>query len=323
MPSKTPLRSLSQRIEALKERAAALAYVSNGHDGPSDKAKMRLARFLQSEFLPAVAQVEGELVEAPHLEEWAEAVERHRFVALIAFRGSAKSTFCKAVVAHALKEHRRGAYDCVLYSSKLDLARWHLRRLKLYLRELAERWGWRDATQGEAILRYERPGAVFTCEPEGLDAASRGRRADLLVIDDPIDPKKATSMAEVERALEGLQRRILPLLKTDEARVLIAATPIVEGDIVDWVRKNLEFHTIELPALRNGLPTWPEKFSSEELARLQRLVGEKAFRAEYLLEVGAVFDSYLNPEVLEECIARDLWEHGPKSGLVSKGLVLG
>jgi hypothetical protein len=130
---------------------------------PSSSAvpELSLREFLVREFLPAVAAVEGELVEAPHSKELGGAcLERHRFVAIIAFRGSLKSTLAKAVVAHALRSHARGAYDAVYYSATVDLARWHLRRFKLYL-ELAPSWGWRDATAGEAVLRYERPGAIF------------------------------------------------------------------------------------------------------------------------------------------------------------------
>ena len=294
-------KAVREELERLKAVVAALP--SRDGDSSSGLDKMQLARFLTEEFLPAVVAVEGQLLNASHLEEWAEAVEQHRFVALIAFRGSAKSTFLKAVVAHALREHKRGAFDAVYYSAKLDLARWHLRRLKLYLRELAERWGWRDATQGEALLRYERPGAVFTCEPEGLDAASRGRRADLLVVDDPLDPRKLASLADIDRVLDALQRRVLPLLKDSKARVLFAGTPIVKGDVVDWISSNPEFKTIKLPAiLPDGSPAWPSKFSLEELEQLKALMGERAFRTEFLLEPVGATDTYLDPAVIEAAL---------------------
>ncbi len=294
-------KTVQAELERLK---ALLATLPNTLDDSSRELdKMNLARFLAEEFLPAVAAIEGQLLDAPHLEKWAEAVERHRFVALIAFRGSAKSTFLKAVVAHALREHKRGAFDAVYYSAKLDLARWHLRRLKLYLRDLAAKWGWRDATQGEALLRYERPGAVFTCDPEGLDAASRGRRADLLVIDDPLDPRKLASLADIDRVLDALQRRVLPLLKDASARVLVAATPIIRGDVADWVEQNSEFVVLRLPAIReDGSPAWPQKFPLGELERLKALMGEKAFRCEFLLEPAGATDSYLDPNVIDSAI---------------------
>jgi hypothetical protein len=282
------------------ERLKALVPSSSASVPP-----MSLSEFLTREFLPAVAVVEGELVPAPHLKSWAELLERHRFVAIIAFRGSLKSTLAKAVVAHALRSHARGAFDCVYYSATVDLARWHLRRLKLYLTELAPSWGWRDATAGEAVLRYERPGALFTCEPAGLDQASRGRRGNLLVLDDVSDPKKLASMADIGRALEALQRRILPLLKDKSARVLLVGTPLIEGDVISWAEKNPEFVTVRLPAiLPDGSPAWPEKYSRDELERIKRLVGERSFNAEYLLNAVAPTDTFLPPDVVERAILK-------------------
>jgi hypothetical protein len=182
----------------------------------------------------------------------------------------------------------------------VDLARWHLRRLKLYLSDLATRWGWRDATAGEAILRYERPGAIFSCEPAGLDAASRGRRADLLVIDDPCDPRKLASMADIDRSLEALQRRILPLLKSKTARVLLVGTPLISGDVIAWAEQNPEFVTARLPAiLSDGRPAWPQKYDLAELERIKRLVGDKSFNAEYLLQAVSPLDSFISPDLLD------------------------
>jgi hypothetical protein len=288
---------LRRELEILKRHARGAS------EAPVPPLSLR--EFLAQEFLPAVAVVEGELVEAPHLRSWAELWERHRFVCIVAFRGSLKSTLAKAVVAHALRSHARGAYDAVYYSATVDLARWHLRRLKLYLSELAPSWGWRDATAGEAVLRYERAGAIFSCEPAGLDQASRGRRGNLLVLDDVSDPKKLASMADIERALEALQRRILPLLKDKSARVLLVGTPLIEGDVISWAEKNPEFMTVRLPAiLPDGSPAWPEKYPREELERIKRLVGERSFAAEYLLHAVAPTDTFLPPDVVERAILK-------------------
>jgi len=284
--------ALRKQIEQLKREAKAVLQ--------SPPAPSSFDDFLLKEFLPAVAAVEGDLVKAPHLREWADLIEKNRFVALVAFRGSLKSTIAKAAIAHSLRGHTRGAFDSVLYSATIELARWHLRRLKLYLSDLARSWGWHDATQGEAVLRYTRPGAIFSCEPAGLDAASRGRRADLLVLDDVADPKKLASMADIERALEALQRRILPLLKDKSARVLLVGTPLIQGDVIEWAQRNSEFVTTRLPAiLPDGRPAWREKYPVEELERIRRLVGEKSFAAEYLLEAVAPLDSFISPDLLD------------------------
>lgn len=289
--------SISRKLEELKRQLDCEPH--------APITPLSLGEFLAQEFMLAVAAVEGGLVEAPHLQDWAELIAKNRFVCIVAFRGSLKSTLAKAAIAHALREHRRGAFDAVLYSATVDLARWHLRRLKLYLEPLAARWGWRDVTAGEALLRYERAGAIFTCEPTGLDQASRGRRCNLLVLDDVSDPRKLASMADIDRALEALQRRILPLLKDKSARVLLVGTPLVEGDVIAWAERNPEFVTVRLPAVRaDGRPAWPQKYPLEELERIRALIGERAFRAEYLLQAVAPLDSFISPDLLERAVAR-------------------
>jgi hypothetical protein len=99
----------------------------------------------------------------------------------------------------------------------------------------------------------------------------------LLVLDDVSDPKKLASMADIQRALEALQRRILPLLKDKSARVLLVGTPLIEGDVISWAEKNPEFVTVRLPAiLPDGSLAWPEKYPREELEKIKRLVVERA-----------------------------------------------
>lgn len=289
----------------LKSARIELERISRRSRASQVPAALSLSEFLSREFLPAVARVEGDLAEAPHLRDWADQIERHRFIAIVAFRGSLKSTIAKAVIAHALRSHAHGAFDAVLYSATVDLARWHLRRLKLYVSDLAASWGWTDATAGEALLRYEKAGAIFACEPAGLDQASRGRRCNLLILDDVSDPRKLASIADIDRALEAIQRRILPLLKDKTARVILVGTPIIEGDVIHWAEHNPEFATVRLPAiLEDGSPAWRQKYPLDELDRIRRLIGEKSFKAEYLLRAVAPLDSYIDAAALERCIAR-------------------
>jgi hypothetical protein len=107
-------------------------------------------------------------------------------------------------------------------------------------------------------------------------------------------------MADIDRSLEALQRRILPLLKDKSARVLLVGTPLIEGDVVAWAERNPEFVTTRLPAiLSDGRPAWPQKYDVAELERIRRLVGEKSFAAEYLLEAVAPLDSFISPDLIE------------------------
>lgn len=281
---------------------------------------MPLERFIFEVFEPAVSSVEGAIYQAPHLSAWCALWEKNRFFAVVAARGFLKSIFAKAILAYALMTHRSGAFDAFFFSAKRELAQEHMRRLKLYLSPLAEQWGWRDDTEGEALLRYVKPGCYWSCRPEGVDSASRGRRANLLVCDDVLDARKPSTYVDIQRVLSSVQRRIVPIMKDRDARIFLAGTPIIEDDVIGWVQQNPAFKTARLPALlRNdgsefppgtpldevfsqGVPTWPERYPLAELASMRKLLGDKFFGAEYMLWPIGPSDSFIPAYVLERSL---------------------
>lgn len=277
-------------------------------------------RFLFDVFEPVVESVEGKIYHAPHLVSWCREWEKHRFFALVAARGFLKSIFAKAVLAYALMTHNSGAFDAFFFSAKRELAQEHLRRLKMYLTPLAESWGWIDDTEGEAMLRYVKPGCYWSCRPEGVDSASRGRRANLLVCDDVLDARKPSTYVDIQRVLSSVQRRIIPIMKDQDARIFFAGTPIIEDDVVGWVQANKEFHTMRLPAIlkkdgtefppgtpldvvfETGVPSWPERYPMSELQSLRKLLGDKFFGAEYMLWAIGPSDSFIPAYVLDRAL---------------------
>lgn len=281
---------------------------------------MTLEQFVFSVFEPAVSAVEGTIYRAPHLASWCELWESHRFCALVAARGFLKSIFAKAVLAYALMTHRRGAFDAFFFSAKRELAQEHLRRLKIYLAPLAERWGWKDDTEGEALLRYRKAGCYWSCRPEGVDSASRGRRANLLVCDDVLDARKPSTYVDIQRVLSSVQRRIIPIMKDKDARIFIAGTPIIADDVIGWVQQNPAFKVLRLPAFlradgsefpagtplddvfAQGVPVWPERYPVSELVQMRRLLGDKFFGAEYMLWPIGPSDSFIPAYVLERAL---------------------
>jgi hypothetical protein len=70
----TSISSISKKLEALKQQAAALLQ----EDAPA-LDPLSFADFLMREFLPSVSEIEGELVPAPHLREWADLIEKKPF----------------------------------------------------------------------------------------------------------------------------------------------------------------------------------------------------------------------------------------------------
>ena len=291
---------------ALRRQAEAELERRRGPAEATAPDPISFAEFVEREWMPEVIDVEQppEVADAPHLREWADLIESHPFVGIVAFRYSLKSVLAKAAIAHELRQFQRGIFEGFYFSSSVTLAREHLMKLKLYVSELARSWGWRDATAGKAMLHYERPGATFIVKPDGVDSKQRSRRANTLVLDDLLDPQKPLSMADVSRVLEAMRRRILPLLKGRTSRVLFFGTPIVRDDPTAWVEQNPRFVTTWLPIIDpQGNPTWPELYPSDRIAELRDLVGDKTFASEYLLEETDTLASYVDRELLNQCVA--------------------
>ncbi len=288
------------RIEQLRQR----------HQTFKPFAPLPFGEYLVDKFLPQVAafkQLDPEVYDPKptHMLRWANMVEKNRFVGIVAFRNGLKSVLAKAAVAWDLHRFQRGHYEGYYFSSKLNQARKHVRELKLILAPIAKNEGWHDTTRGEAMLRYERKGALFELSPDGVDASARGSRADRLVLDDLLDPKKAISVADIDRVQDAVQRRLLPLLKRGDSRVIYVGTPILENDLTDWITQNREFTTEWLPILNEkNESNWPTMYSKEAIEQLRRTVGDKSFRIEYQLERRNVTNSYIDPEILKRAFGK-------------------
>ncbi|MFB6271985.1 MAG: hypothetical protein ABEL51_03720 [Salinibacter sp.] len=291
------------QTEAAEVRDHATALLEGDENaGPEP---IPFSQFVRDEFLPSVLEVEqpDEPAPAPHLERWADLIEQNPYTSIIAFRASLKSVLAKATFAWDLRQFERGIFEGFYFSASVTLAREHLTKLKLYLQPLAESWGWTDTTSGKALIRYERPGALFTVRPDGVDSRVRGMRANRLVLDDLIDPQKAVSMADVNRVLEAVRRRILPLLKSRQSQANAFGTPVIEGDVVDWLEENEQFVSEWLPIQdQHGNPTWPEKFDKDRIEQLRSLVGDNAFENEYMLRQKSEIDSFLDPDLIASAV---------------------
>ena len=301
MPMATIPKRLKTEAQEVRDYAATLLE-GDQNDAPQP---VSFAEFLRDEFMPTVLEVEQpeEAADAPHLERWADLIESNPYTSIIAFRASLKSVLAKAAFAYDLRNHGRGVYEGRYFSASLTLARDHLQKLKLYIADLAKEWGWVDATRGKALIQYEKPGSLFTIKPDGVDAKVRGMRANRLVLDDLIDPQKAVSMADVNRVLEAVRRRILPLLKSRQSQANHFGTPIVEGDVTDWLESNEQFVSEWLPIQDEaGRPTWVEKFDAERVEQLRELVGPNAFDNEYMLRQKSELNSFLSPELISAAI---------------------
>lgn len=132
-------------------------------------------------------------------------------------------------------------------------------------------------------------GAYFAV---GLGGAITGRRANLVVIDDPFKDRADAMSPAVRKAVkEAYSSTIYPRLMPQGAIVLIS-TRWHEDDLIGWLtREHADdgWRLISMPAIAErdevwrpvGAPLWPEMFPEETLRRTRAAIGEAAWVSLY------------------------------------------
>jgi predicted phage terminase large subunit-like protein len=224
-----------------------------------------------------------------------EAVSRGEIDRLAVFMppGAAKSTYGSVLYAPwHLAQHPK---DCVIAAS--------------HTQELAEKWGRRVrnlvdehklvlgvglAADSQAAGRWEtnHGGEYFSA---GVGGAIAGRRADLVVIDDPVRSREdADSELIRDKTWDWYKSDLYTRLKPG-GRIVLIQTRWHEDDLAGRLLAEAatggdKWEVINLPALAEandplgravGAPLWPEWENAEELARKRRAVGPRDWSALY------------------------------------------
>lgn len=116
----------------------------------------------------------------------------------------------------------------------------------------------------------------------GIGAASTGTRADLLICDDVVDVKALFSKAQRDRVAEEFTNNLFNLLEPT-GRFWGLSTPWHAEDLNARLKRNPSYSLYRKAIGANLEPVWPEKWSSEALARRRAEIGESSFARGYRL----------------------------------------
>ena len=174
-------------------------------------------------------------------------------------------------------------------------------------------------------LQVERSAGIILKDPTftgvGLHGPLTGKRADLIVIDDPFDESEVRTENQRQKVEDWIEKVLLPTL-TPDGELIAVGTPWHYDDY--WV--NLEAKSVEkggnyvvlkYPAIKNYDPNqrvdewdvqWPEVWSAERLAERKKEIGSVKFACLYLLDPsgfeGALFKgswlTYFDPGVFSD-----------------------
>lgn len=145
-----------------------------------------------------------------------------------------------------------------------------------------------------------RPGNVIgpSVTALGVDAASTGTRADLLVCDDIVDVRALSSQAERERVKRLFRENLVNLLEPT-GRLWNIFTPWHPDDLNGELKRSNVYALFRRAIGPNLEPIWPEKWPRERLAERQREIGSLSFARAY----------HLSPLPTEETLIQRNWLH--------------
>lgn len=196
----------------------------------------------------------------------------------------------------------------VLFSATAEQAQMFGLDLRLTLENNELLIGDYNIKQGEKWkenwLEFETSGKLKIIALRGAMQSSRGlkrgaKRPDLIICDDLLTEKMRTSAIERTRLIRWFKHVVMNLGK--DAKLFVIGTPLHPEDLVmqlynEWQNEPDKW-VVKYPAIINGQPLWPEKWSIKALERKRIEIGDVAFQAEFML----------NPTSPEELMFREDW----------------
>ena len=233
-------------------------------------------------FGPSVKQVDGKFVPGDHLLDMATMLQVYSKTSFVAPRFHIKTTLMLGYIAWKLYRLEREYNEWLFLGYRKDLAAYHLKRLKRYIRAIPEFIVYEDLTHADSILHYKYKGREFICEPEGVFTANRGRHPNGMIVDDILkDPETKLDISQLKK-IEQLFLEEFEQMPKEECHVV--GTPQDKNDIFAKLEKMPTYYCMRWKAVENwktGKTLWPEMYDMAYMHQKKLDIGDKAFNKEY------------------------------------------
>ncbi len=229
---------------------------------------------------------------ARHHWRWIDALtdERHKRLLIITPPGHAKSTWVSQIYA-CWWVGRNPEGNMIMVSNTVSQASLFLGVVKDTIERNARfhavfpeiqpdpRRGW----TGEAIF-VKRQGLTnkdATVFATGTGGVVVGRRADLMLIDDPLDQDNTSTELQRRKVKQWFRQTLMTRIKPD-GRVVVILTRWHEDDLAGDLMSSGEYEVIHMKAIDDqGQPLWPELWPLERLEAKRQEMGTALFECMY------------------------------------------
>ncbi|MFC1490905.1 hypothetical protein ACFL6K_06815 [Candidatus Latescibacterota bacterium] len=239
----------------------------------------------------------------------------HDRISILAPRGHAKSTWL-SIVYPIWKIVNNREIKIIIISDTADQAELFLRSIKDEFEaneDLIENFGsfyekpksgkpnvWKahDITVIRSIRSKE---PTIFCGGTGKRIV--GRRADIIIVDDPLNDENTETTKQRKKTLRWFRKTLTPILNPDSGRIIVIGTRKHPDDLHRELERNPHYKQHVFRALDNDNKTvlWPERWSKKRLLRTKEEIGSIVFAQEYQNDPISEETSFFRREWIEKC----------------------
>lgn len=266
---------------------------------------------------------------APFHEELIRIVEHpeHDRISILAPRGHAKSTWL-SIIYPIWKIVNDRDIKIIIVSDTGDQAEMFLRLIKDELEandRMVEDFGpfykkpssgspnvWK-ATDITVIRPSRAKEPTIVCGGTGKRIV--GRRADLIIVDDPLNDENTENDRQRRKTLRWFRKTLTPIVNPETGRIVVIGTRKHPEDLHAELGRNTRYRQFVFRAIEEGRALWPERWPLERLLREKEEVGSVIFAQEYQNEPVCEETAYFRRDWIERCfdyhaVLRDSYRGG-------------
>jgi len=133
-----------------------------------------------------------------------------------------------------------------------------------------------------------------------------GRRADLIIVDDPLNDENTDNERQRQKTLRWFRKTLTPILNPEKGKIVVIGTRKHPEDLHTELGRNPRYRQFVFRAIEkdtNGMerPLWPDRWPLERLHREKEEIGSLVFAQEYQNEPVSDESAFFRREWIERC----------------------
>jgi hypothetical protein len=128
-----------------------------------------------------------------------------------------------------------------------------------------------------------------------------GRRADLIIVDDPLNDENTENERQRQKTLRWFRKTLTPIVNPETGRIVVIGTRKHPEDLHGELGRNARWKQFVFRAIEGKCPLWPERWPLARLLREKEEIGSVIFAQEYQNEPICEETAYFRREWIERC----------------------